>query len=126
MQNRSTNMISVRLHPQSEELNWYDGSKFLVDQWARIIGPDAFLVYHHFRSKSYAGGPEISFSSTVKESDSMILLGMHKKRYELAKEILLTIGLLIIEPGNGKEESIYTFPNPKNVPLPKEKEMLHV
>lgn len=126
MQNRSSNRMSVQLHKRSEELNWYDSSKFLVNQWARIIGPDAFLVYHHFKSMGYADGPETSFSSIVKESDSMILLGMHKKRYELAKETLLTVGLLIIRPGNTKEESIYIFPNPKTVPLPTEKEMLHV
>lgn len=126
MQNRSSNRMSVQLHKQSEELNWYDGSKILVNQWARIIGPDAFLVYHHFKSLGYADGPETSFSSTVKESDSMILLGMHKKRYELAKKTLLSIGLLIIQPGKGEEESIYIFPNPKTVPLPTEKEICHV
>jgi replication initiation and membrane attachment protein DnaB len=119
-------MMVVQLHEQSEELNWYDGSKFLVNYWARIIGPDAFLLYHHFKSMGYAGGPETSFSFAVKESDSMLLLGMSRERFESAKETLLSVGLLIIEQGDAKEEFIYTFPNPKKVPLPTEKETLHV
>jgi hypothetical protein len=85
------------LQNKGRDAGWYLSSNALTDKWARIIGPQAFLIYHTF--KSLCRGQEERPFPRVRQVDWAEYMGMGLQVYQRSLKILTGVGLLsVIQP----------------------------
>lgn len=96
---------------------WYKASNIMTDRWARILGPQPFLVYHVM--KSLCVGDETRSRPQASQQDWSEWCGVEIRIFRRALKTLVDFGLIEeLSAANPSHATMYEVKNPEEVALP--------
>ena len=111
------------LKNKGRDAGWYHASNILTDKWARIVGPQAFLIFHTF--KSLCKGQEERPFPRVRQQDWAEFMGMGHQVYQRNLKLLVDVGLVDVILPTGEDRidrkpSRIILADPDEVPITRE------
>ena len=111
---------SILRSNDKRDQGWYRSANVLAHTWTRLIGPQAIVIYHLF--KSMCRGNEETTYPQVRQQDWAAMLGMGLQPFQRALKLLLDAGLVdrILPQGEDRikhKPTIYIINAAEDIPI---------